>query len=80
MNSPNNGHFGARPTVRYSGGVLYWGIILCDHISRSLFQVPHIKAIAKGPREYVSRIRVFSGQRTHIAIHFLDHEYRTGLP
>ena len=28
MNSPNNGHFGARPTVRYSGGVLYWGIIV----------------------------------------------------
>ena len=23
VNSPNNGHFGTRPTVRYSGGVLY---------------------------------------------------------
>ena len=34
VNSLNNGHFGARPTVRYSGGVLYWG---CNHISRSLF-------------------------------------------
>ena len=28
VNSLNNGHFGARPTVRYSGGVLYWGIIV----------------------------------------------------
>ena len=24
----NNRHFGARPTVSYSGGVLYWGIIV----------------------------------------------------
>ena len=28
VNSPNNGHFGARPTVRYSGCVLYWGVIV----------------------------------------------------
>ena len=28
VNSTNNGHFGARPTVRYSCGVLYWGIIV----------------------------------------------------
>ena len=40
VNSPNNGHFGdARPTVRYSGGVLYWGIIVRPHIT-SLLQVP----------------------------------------
>ena len=28
MNSPNNGHFGVKPTFRYSGCVLYWGIIV----------------------------------------------------
>ena len=28
VNSPNNGHFGARPTVRYPVYVLYWGIIV----------------------------------------------------
>ena len=28
VNSPNSGHFGARSTVRYSSGVLYWGIIV----------------------------------------------------
>ena len=27
VNSLNNGHFGARTTVCYSGSVLYWGII-----------------------------------------------------
>ena len=28
VNSPNNGHLGVRPTVLYSSGVLYWGIIV----------------------------------------------------
>ena len=35
VNSPNNGHFGARPTVRYSGGVLYWGIIIVNTVNVS---------------------------------------------
>jgi len=28
VKSPNNGHFGARSTVRYSGYVLYFGVIV----------------------------------------------------
>ena len=41
MNSLNNGHFGARPTVHYSGDVLYWGIIVV-----TVFHVPCSKLLA----------------------------------
>ena len=41
VNSPSNGHFGARPTVRYSDGVLYWGIIVV-----TTFHVPCSKFLA----------------------------------
>ena len=52
VNSPNNGRFGARPIVRYSGDV---GNYCCNHISRSLFQAP-CKCRLHGPREYISRL------------------------
>ena len=41
VNSPNNGHFGARPTVRYSGDVLNWGISVV-----TAFHVPCSKLLA----------------------------------
>ena len=50
VNFPNNGHFGKRPTVRYSGGVLYWGIIV------TTFHVPCSKFLAN--ISYQSRVNI----------------------
>lgn len=41
VNSPNNRQFGARPTVRYSGFILYWGIIVA-----TTFNIPCSKLLA----------------------------------
>ena len=55
VNSPNNGHFGARPTVRYSGCVLYWGVIVGAGYG---MEVP-CQYRLYGPREYISRLREY---------------------
>ena len=50
VNSPNNRHFGARPTVRYSGGVLYWRIIVV-----TTFNVSCSKFLANMGRANISQ-------------------------
>ena len=55
VNSPNNGHFGARPTVRYSGCVLYWGVIVGAGYG---MEVP-CQYRLYGPREYIARLREY---------------------
>ena len=56
MNSPNNGHFGARPTVRYSGCVFIGELLLEPDMEwKFLANIGYIC----GPREYITRLREY---------------------
>ena len=68
VNSPNNGRFGARPIVRYSGDVLYWGIIVV-----TTFHVPYSKLLANVG--YMGRVNISQRYESTSNLCLVDREF-----
>ena len=57
VNSPNNGRFCARSTVRYSGGVLYWGMTLFKQQAQKWNYNVSTSGLPLGPRNITCTIQ-----------------------